>query len=971
MKSGNIIGEGFDDYVKKQIDTRQQKLSEVIKTNESVLVFNASAPWVRLASSVDLTTEDSKVKEILGNNYFQYRGNELAKNFILFGGVSTYSGSMASGIATSNGLNLNNSYGFGGLDNGLVPLPGIESVNITSYNRGSLRKAEIKLRAYNPLQFYIIDVLYMRVGYTALLEWGHSLYFDNDGNYEKFSLPNTDPFEKLFAANTYVSGSGGRTAAGQIPRRLINQYTILESIEEERKDKNGNYDGFFGKITNFNWSLTPNGTYDINITMISVGDVIESLKFNKSMGIDFKELVKTKYFPKSNINVEPTEKSKNNCTILVETIKESLLSELAKFGSIGENLNPSSPNPSVYNIPEIVDNGGNMIETQISAILPFKAPPVEENNKYSNNYFIYIKLGVLLKMIEDLFLLYDRTNLPHLKIDYDFDNNYFLTNPYQFSSDPNICILSFQKYSGESMLQTYQIAQDVRIPDYAYAGKLMHLQVNIDNINKILDNNIDEDGKVSLLTVLDTLMSDIQKALGNINKFTVIYDDLTNTIKIIDDNPLPFAKDKIPNFTSSLSTFNINGVQVGVSGSFINSVDLKAEISNEIATMIAVGAQSNGNVIGENATAFSKWNAGLIDRIIPEKIAINQEEDEFSKFVSNVSNMYTLVDKLYSVYTFFGTTKNRFDWTSSETIESLTSMYTDVLNFYMGYLAQNNEISPSGFIPFNLGLNMKGLSGMKLYQTFKVTQNLLPPTYDKNLRFIIKNLDHSIDQNGWVTKLQSLTTGVDPSGSIYAPPKPIEFSSATTTTNTTPPFLGSASGSCGSPTLLNNNVFIPHSNLAKAQEIITKMQTYLPSLSGSNSSCSRYTYNYADKFIKLSVGNTPQYGLVLSGKGNAKDDSTRNYLGTIGYKLDIIAKNYTKTDIIKLIDSQTYKLGDIAVYHANDSPYDDYARYGHIAMYIGSNGWLSDFKHSSFVYKKSGGTHNCWNLYILRAPVIK
>ncbi|MCH7761964.1 hypothetical protein IIA15_11290, partial [candidate division TA06 bacterium] len=37
-------------------------------------------------------------------------------------------------------------------------------------------------------------------------------------------------------------------------------------------------------ITNFNWSFGDDGTYSISITAMSMGDIIESLQSNKSMG---------------------------------------------------------------------------------------------------------------------------------------------------------------------------------------------------------------------------------------------------------------------------------------------------------------------------------------------------------------------------------------------------------------------------------------------------------------------------------------------------------------------------------------------------------------------------------------------------------------------------------------------------------------------------------------------------------------
>jgi hypothetical protein len=937
---GNIIGEGFDKYVRDQIKVRQEKLGKVNRSNEDLVVFNSSAPWIRLASSVNITDEDSQISEILGSNFSQYKGNKLAKNFVLFSGVSDSEGKMPFGVASSNGLNLNKSYGFGGLENGLVPLPGIESINIVSYNRGSLRKADIKIRAWNPMQFFIIDALYMRPGFTILLEWGHSLYFNNGGNFEKNNTFNTKPFDDLFKPNPSSIVEENRNnfkknkdASAKIalenairkfklnPER-VDQYSILESIESERSKRNGNYDGFFGKITNFSWTLSPNGAYDITITAISVGDVIESLKTNIALSNEVTD-DKDSIIPNANKNI------------------------LSKLLSWGVELLDETP--GYYNIadPEL---------SNISAQLIWINPKSGEKQ-----YFI--KLGILLKFVQEQIFLYDKSNngkTPLLKIDYDFDKNLFLTVPYQFSSDYNVCLIPFTKkefFGGSDIEVLYdKLLEELRIPENEYAGKLMHVHVNMLHISKILDENIDEDGKVSILTFLETLMANIQKSLGNINKFTVTYDADTNVIKIMDDNPIPYLK-LIPglNYDDTTTIFNINGVKYDSLGSFINNVDLKSEISNDMATTIAVGAQANGNVVGENATAFSKWNKGLIDRIIPEKISSGQEnqKDPFQSFVSNVTQMYEIVESIYI----------NGDWNSPDNINTLSQLYTDSLNFFMGFLSQENKITPPGFIPFNLGLSMKGLSGIKLYQTFGVTQNLLPPTYAKNIRFIIKNVDHSVDSKGWITKIQSLSTGAEPT-EPYSGYKPIN-----TAVNSMIPSNDTTKASphrCGNSQTFPIPSLVPHKSLSKAQDAMQKaLQKNLP-LAKSMGKCSLYTYNHADNFVKA-LRDQSLNSKQLTGKGDARELKTRNFLQSIGYSIHQIASSISKTEVQTLINSIQYKIGDILVYAANDDPEGGQVTYGHIQIFNGKK-WDSDFEHSSFVYKNY--SNNCWDLYLLRAPVI-
>ena len=58
---------------------------------------------------------------------------------------------------------------------------------------------------------------------------------------------------------------------------------MLEPIKDKRIEYNGNYDALLGKVSNFNWSFNTDGSYDIELTIISLGDVIESLKSNLSV----------------------------------------------------------------------------------------------------------------------------------------------------------------------------------------------------------------------------------------------------------------------------------------------------------------------------------------------------------------------------------------------------------------------------------------------------------------------------------------------------------------------------------------------------------------------------------------------------------------------------------------------------------------------------------------------------------------
>ena len=242
---GNILGNGFDPFVIEQIKIRQQKLGLIDSIPNDILEWNhKKTAWLRLASSVNVTGYDSN----------------LAKNNILFGGTSEYNDTGTGDIILRSGLDTydNSSFGY-------RPMATIIGADISYLNNnGTLQKAAISIKAYSPEQLEIIDKLYMRLGYSILLEWGHTIYLDNKGNKQEFNSV-TNPFIKFFTAGT-------------------TQQDMYNVINSERVTYQGNYEAFYGQIIKFNWKFNAeDASYDINVEAISPGHIIESLKLNTTL----------------------------------------------------------------------------------------------------------------------------------------------------------------------------------------------------------------------------------------------------------------------------------------------------------------------------------------------------------------------------------------------------------------------------------------------------------------------------------------------------------------------------------------------------------------------------------------------------------------------------------------------------------------------------------------------------------------
>ena len=140
-------------------------------------------------------------------------------------------------------------------------MPGVTGISTTYKNNGSLKQAQVTLTCFTRMQFEALEALYLRLGYSVILEWGHSMYFDNKGekqNMSSLSIPNM-----LFNSNKDI-------AASKVHKNILLNKTTT----------GGNYDGMLAKVSNFSWSLNSDLSYSITLDLISVGDIIDSLKMN-------------------------------------------------------------------------------------------------------------------------------------------------------------------------------------------------------------------------------------------------------------------------------------------------------------------------------------------------------------------------------------------------------------------------------------------------------------------------------------------------------------------------------------------------------------------------------------------------------------------------------------------------------------------------------------------------------------------
>lgn len=761
----NIIGEGFPKEVTGQVKTRQEIYGSINRTTEQLEYLNSRTAFTRLVSSVNITDKFNPTSTELKGILNKIGGNNLAKEFVLINGTSkavnleTTKGETIprSGIARDGSILNMNAYGLGGLEFGLRAMPGITGADIKTENRGSLRTTTIQIKAWNRVQFEIIDLLYLRLGYSVLFEFGNAMYFKNNGTFIKnrpYSL------QDGFLKGDYTTQS------------------LLQTIQALRLASEGNYDAIFGKVVNFSWSFETDGSYDITLTIRSIGDVIESLKINTLLkDVDIKADGE-----EEETSEEPTiesYKDKHQIGKLLYNAKRALAAE------------PISPGGS-----KAISTSDKILTEFPGALLKDIEGIKGKKHFLQQNYLggepqYYIRLGSFLAFLEQKVVpKYVKGNVagdPIIKFDYK-DDNYIHLEPFQISMDPRVCLVQATiKYDDGTL---YYYAKEGEPFSFSFegsqVGNLMNIYVNFMYILTKMDESLDEDNKCKLIDLLKSICNGINESTGSINQLEPTIDDEINTIKIIDQTSLP-SKVKngllkaldlpTPDESPILDLYGYyNRDGAGSSAGFVRNFGFKTEITPQLATMLTIGAQAAGSVVGEDATSISKLNEGLIDRIKEEVIdatstpstATSGSSD--SKTESLDTKYPNALKNFSSAQRELGTKGVGSTFTTPKWNEENIDTYRQVQVDFFKYSIAKNSIEKStssvtnGFIPISLNLTLDGISGIKIYNTLRVDTSYLPSNYPGAMDFVITGLSHKINNNVWTTDITSIMVPKDPVG---------------------------------------------------------------------------------------------------------------------------------------------------------------------------------------------------------------
>ena len=285
-----LFKETLHKYIRSQFETRQN----VISTHENRSGLNGGAFHaftlnkycsLRMSSCVDIVGSELLDMDLkLGSVQLErdYVGSGLARNYILQGGT-LLNPKGAKTPATRRGFPgqgrpLGGAYGDPLMRGdakdgyGIVPMPGITKMNIrTKSAYGSLREAKIDFTCHNLRQLAVLELLYMKPGYPILLEWGWDPYIKTKNN--KISVEKQGELGWISDISAFW---GQNYKGGKVDN--LSQGEIANLINNKRQESGGNYDAIVGLCKNFSYSARPDGGFNCTTELMSVGEVLTTLK---------------------------------------------------------------------------------------------------------------------------------------------------------------------------------------------------------------------------------------------------------------------------------------------------------------------------------------------------------------------------------------------------------------------------------------------------------------------------------------------------------------------------------------------------------------------------------------------------------------------------------------------------------------------------------------------------------------------
>ena len=641
---------------------------------------NTKRPWIRMVSNAvtydkNKTLSEYKVaQEVYGGD----QGVEDARfNHILWGGKGQFDEKLKQ-VKLAHDFDdiYKDPFRTGDDNSSYRPMPGITALDVTyAGTLGALKKATISFKCYTLDDLERLEKLYMYPGLRLLVEWGWSINTaDEDADRKSTRISPLD----LTAEN------------------MKSTATIYTHIQTQRMQSGGCYDGLFGTITNFNWSVNKDLSFNCTTKISDFGDSIFTIPVNTP----FKAGGKGK-------------KTKDGLTLIkaLETTKK----EFSK-GGVGKNNTITEETVTLDQIGEFKAKIFK-IETGSTSKL------VSDKNKQARKKQLYIRFGDIVDRL--------------------CNRLYALTSDSTREND------------------TGKVAQAIAMFSIGGSATDQDTGLSVAEIETVVDP-ADKDKAILLPRQPVSVVSNHRSLISVDPDVCLLPNQIgaSGTYTVVDDAKSKYSTSKyVPTgLKGEGCDFNVPAKQAGV----ISSIDYERE--SEYGAGFLANIFVNFDILEQHAAT-----AGTVQDFL------GQVTKDMNKSCGDV---WMLQWRMLDEYPGFMTCVDQnFSWSStidalelsvdsqSSIIKSLSmqsSISTNMQNAL--YMAANGpdtkkdvkigEMQTKNIIPLQIEFEIDGISGIQYGTSFSV--NYLPHRYRTQTYLFAKQVQHSINNDTWVTTVTTI-----------------------------------------------------------------------------------------------------------------------------------------------------------------------------------------------------------------------
>lgn len=943
----DMIGGSFGSPIKGEplttIKARENLFGKERKTEKELEWIHGNTPWVMLRSGVDTPQG----------------GAQTAKNCEMKGGTTGWpqiKGQMfGSGGTSWGGYKLTN------FDQGFRPQPGLISVSAKSRDTfGMVLEVEVNFKVWSLEDLEAMDQVYFKPGFPVLVEWGHTMYVGPSGD-----------LVGVWEEKPFLDDSVFYTQQN---------FEELGKVIQEKREKYPNYEAALGLITNFSYSVQKDGSYDCNLKTLSLGSVLEGLKLRTS----------------SDFSKEESDKQDEDTayvTSVYHLIYEAFLKyqydkkvsslpsppggdpEPKRYIHPGENTKEYFPKTAKLSWFDGVAawSSYNKAQGPPSSLQPFFIISLKSSIKRFGWWIRGKKQDMQFYMkLRDLLTIFNGVNSGNGTVRWDLNSKHrYVTCPEHISLNPGVVVLP-KTPSGEfsnckvPSCFTCLPVQDSWNGENNRSDEILNLWINYGSFVDIVSNIMESSGdSFTLQEAVETLLTEVQKALGNVNNFGLHYNEDYRVWSIVDRNEVMQETEDGPN---SLRITGLNNTVVD----FKIQTNITSNMSNEMCILAQNPKAGSTNGENEHEQRMVFWGEDCTSRFTypPKEPAENgvgevtDNSEDFSSVKKKLEHIYEALSGDEALDKDTGSYREGAANTYSECQLAGENYIRKMVSQALGEDGSSSEgtVPQNGLIPINATITLMGVGRFVVGSVFMLDQKLLPRKYSDTWGYVITGISHKVDQKGWWTEVT--TTGYLLKGAKATPTGGVGSSS-----NSSTPKAISNSTKPAAPVERENDNDMSEDNNTK-ELFLNYFQSHYPP---TQNYCARGTRCLAYGYVE------GKQGINKTKNGGALDANNPGFGSCLPSSYSRIEhiEGMTKADIKAYTsNASNFKTGDVVQYYHTDYPGGKWSSPGgserHVQFFVGPGKWETDKKGNygtGFVYGSKSNMYWTLNVYRTLAPM--